>query len=159
MNNTIPASSDAIFPRLKAKYGPVKYVIIHVEQGTHQGTIATFKQGSPPRKVPTAAHYLISKKGDITQMVDDDKCCYHAGNFSYNHTSIGIEHEGYVADETFSEELYAASAKVTAVMCRKFSIPVDRQHILGHSEVPRATHTDPGPNWDWDHYMDLVLKS
>jgi hypothetical protein len=36
------------------------------------------------------------------------------------------------------------------------TIPVDRSHIIGHSEVPGATHTDPGDGWDWDLYMDLI---
>src|SRR3984893_7795745 len=38
-----------------------------------------------------------------------------------------------------------------------------RRHIFGHDEVPgplqgqvAGMHWDPGPFWDWDHYMELV---
>ena len=33
---------------------------------------------------------------------------------------------------------------------------MDRAHIIAHSEVPGASHVDPGPGWNWDHYMALV---
>ncbi|MGH3605564.1 MAG: N-acetylmuramoyl-L-alanine amidase, partial [Pseudonocardiaceae bacterium] len=39
----------------------------------------------------------------------------------------------------------------------------DREHILGHEEIPGTTpagvaamHYDPGPYWDWAHYFDLL---
>lgn len=45
----------------------------------------------------------------------------------------------------------------------RYQIPLDRAHILGHEEVPggsmarqKSMHWDPGPFWDWDHYMRLV---
>jgi N-acetyl-anhydromuramyl-L-alanine amidase AmpD len=54
--------------------------------------------------------------------------------------------------------MYAASARLTAATCRRYGIPVDRKHILGHVEVPGTDHTDPGPHWDWDRYIRLVRK-
>ncbi|MGH2471383.1 MAG: hypothetical protein ACRDG6_03130 [Candidatus Limnocylindria bacterium] len=35
-------------------------------------------------------------------------------------------------------------------------MPLDRGHVVGHNEVPGSTHTDPGPTWDWPHFMWLV---
>ena len=46
-----------------------------------------------------------------------------------------------------------ATETQTAILCRKFGIPVDRAHIVGHSEVPGATHTDPGPAFPWEAFM------
>ncbi|PGH46646.1 N-acetylmuramoyl-L-alanine amidase, partial [Streptomyces sp. Ru87] len=52
--------------------------------------------------------------------------------------------------------MYRSSAALTKHLCDTHGIPKDRQHIVGHSEVPGNDHTDPGANWDWDHYMALV---
>ncbi len=36
------------------------------------------------------------------------------------------------------------------------TVVADRSHVIAHSEIPGATHTDPGSGWDWDRYMDLI---
>jgi N-acetylmuramoyl-L-alanine amidase len=52
--------------------------------------------------------------------------------------------------------MYHASAALTAEICNKYGIPKDRNHIIGHYQVPGTDHTDPGPNWDWVRYIRLV---
>lgn len=134
----------------------INKVIIHVVQGPFSAAINTFKD--PNSRV--SAHYTVrSNDGFIGQSVQEKDIGYHAGNYSYNTSSIGIEHEGYVSQPRyFTAEMYRSSARLTAVMCRKYNIPIDRQHIIGHNEVPGATHTDPGRYWDWPRYMRLVRK-
>ena len=46
-----------------------------------------------------------------------------------------------------------------ARICARYDLPVDRNHIIGHVEVPGTDHTDPGPHWDWDRYIPLVRKA
>ena len=51
---------------------------------------------------------------------------------------------------------------------RRYDIPIDRTHIIGHSQVPDPAppgrvrredhHTDPGPHWKWGYYMNLVRR-
>ncbi|MGO1972694.1 MAG: golvesin C-terminal-like domain-containing protein [Propionibacteriaceae bacterium] len=130
-------------------------VVIHTTQGAYAGAISWFQ--NPTAQV--SAHYVIrSADGDITQMVEHKDVAWHVGNT--NDRSIGIEHEGWVDDASwYTEEMYAASAALTSWLCDTLQIPKDRTHVIAHSEAPGATHTDPGPNWDWDHYMDLVNGS
>jgi hypothetical protein len=52
--------------------------------------------------------------------------------------------------------MYRSSAAVTRNIAERRGIPKDRAHIKGHSELPNQTHTDPGPNWNWTYYMQLV---
>ena len=92
----------------------------------------------------------------------------HAGNWSYNQNSIGIEHEGYSNNSAwFTDTMFRSSAQLTAYLANKYQIPIDRQHIIGHNEVPDpynpvgyggATHNIncPGQNWWWDLYMSYV---
>jgi peptidoglycan hydrolase-like protein with peptidoglycan-binding domain len=41
-------------------------------------------------------------------------------------------------------------------IARRYGIPVDRAHIVGHNELPGTDHSDPGPTWNWNYYMSLV---
>ncbi|WP_329082939.1 golvesin C-terminal-like domain-containing protein [Streptosporangium sp. NBC_01469] len=129
-------------------------VVVHVTQGAYAGTISWFQ--NPAAKV--SAHYVVrSSDGDVTQMVRDKDVAWHAGNRSYNTRSIGIEHEGFVNNASwFTDAMYRASAALTRALCDKYGIPKDRSHIIGHNQVPGATHTDPGSNWDWAKYMRYV---
>lgn len=134
---------------------PINKVVIHTMQGSFAGTEAWFK--NPASRVTT--HYIIgSKNGNITQMVHESDIAWHAGNWGVNTTSIGIEHEGYMDDpETwYTDQMYESSARLVRSICERYDIPMDRKHIIGHDEVPDATHTDPGKGWDWDKYMKLV---
>jgi N-acetyl-anhydromuramyl-L-alanine amidase AmpD len=129
-------------------------VVIHVTQGSWAGSIKWFQ--NPNARV--SAHYVIrSSDGRIAQCVRDRDIAWHAGNWNYNTRSIGIEHEGYVNDPGwFTEEMFRSSAKLVAFLHGHWGIPIDRNHIIGHNEVPGADHTDPGKWWWWSYYMDLV---
>lgn len=130
-------------------------VIIHDVEGSYEGCISWFQ--NPNANV--SAHYVIANEGYITQMVREADIAWHAGNWDYNERSVGIEHEGYASDpNSYPETMYAASSGLTAYLCDKFSITCNRTNVIAHKEVPGATHTDPGPYWKWDHYMELVLQ-
>ncbi|MEO3756021.1 peptidoglycan-binding protein [Streptomyces sp. B6B3] len=130
----------------------ISAVVIHVTQGSYAGTISWFQ--NPDSEV--SAHYVVrSSDGEVTQMVRDADTAWHAR--SGNAYSVGIEHEGWVDDPAwFTDAMYRSSAALTAHLADEYGIPKDREHIVGHSEVPDNDHTDPGPNWDWDYYMELV---
>jgi hypothetical protein len=136
---------------------PINYVVIHTTQGSYSGTINWFQ--NPASNV--SSHYVIrSSDGQITQMVREKDIAFHAGNWTYNTQSIGIEHEGFVDNPSwYTDSMYRASAALTRNICLKYGIPMTRSRIIGHFEVPSATHTDPGPNWNWTFYMQLVTQS
>ncbi|MGW2262793.1 N-acetylmuramoyl-L-alanine amidase, partial [Streptomyces sp. NPDC001780] len=130
-------------------------VVVHVVQGSYEVAQRVFRN-------PThgaATHYVVGKRGQVAQMIRELDVAYHAGNRPYNERSIGIEHEGWVdRPESFTDAMYRASAELTAGICARYGIPVDREHIVGHVEVPGTDHTDPGPHWDWDRYLKLVRE-
>ncbi len=131
-------------------------VIIHVVQGSYPSALRVFKNPGHG----AATHYVVRKDGHVAQMIRELDVAFHAGNRSYNERSIGIEHEGFVHRKAdFTDAMYASSAKLTAGICVRYDIPVDRKHIIGHVEVPGTDHTDPGPHWDWTRYIALVQKA
>jgi N-acetyl-anhydromuramyl-L-alanine amidase AmpD len=153
----VPAYSGNYTVSSRPSTYPIWYVIIHVVQGSYNSCISWFQ--NPSSRV--SAHYVIrSSDGEVTQMVRHKDIAWHAGNWWYNCRSIGIEHEGWVDDpKWFTYAMYYSSAALVRHICRTYGIPRTRSYILGHVEVPGATHTDPGPNWDWDFYMQMVQSS
>ncbi|MEV0645711.1 N-acetylmuramoyl-L-alanine amidase [Phytomonospora sp. NPDC050363] len=129
----------------------IRYVVVHVMQGTYEGTKAWFQ--NPKAQVTT--HYIMrAKDGHVTQMVREKNIAWHAGNWDVNTESIGIEHEGWVNEKKwFTDTVYKSSAKLVRDIAARHKIPLDREHIIGHVEVPGADHTDPGRYWDWNKYM------
>ncbi|MFE9497395.1 N-acetylmuramoyl-L-alanine amidase [Streptomyces collinus] len=128
-------------------------VVVHVTQGGYASAVKVFQD--PAHRA--AAHYVVRRDGRVTQLVRELDVAFHAGNRAYNERSVGIEHEGFVEDaSSFTDAMYASSARLTAAICARYGIPADREHIVGHVEVPGTDHTDPGRFWDWDRYLRLV---
>ena len=133
----------------------IDVVVVHTVQGSYSGAISWFQNSS----ADVSAHYVVrSADGEVTQCLWEEDIGWHAGNWSYNERSIGIEHEGYVDDPDlwYTEEMYRSSAILVADIISRTAVTLDRDHIVGHVEVPGATHTDPGTGWDWDRYMGYI---
>ncbi|MFC4551080.1 MULTISPECIES: N-acetylmuramoyl-L-alanine amidase [Halorussus] len=144
--------------------GYIDWIVIHTVQGSAQSAVNWFQD--PDADV--SAHYTVAQDGYKYQSVSDINIAWHAGGSNYNTYSVGIEHGGYVSG-TYEDAQYRASAKLASWLCDQYGVP--KQHpssvpydaanpanggIIAHSQVPESTHTDPGSNWDWDYYIDLV---
>jgi N-acetyl-anhydromuramyl-L-alanine amidase AmpD len=111
-------------------------------------------------------HYTVrSSDGQIAAHLDPKDVGWHAGNWYVNMHSIGVEHEGFAAQGAtwYTESLYESSAALVRHLAHEYGVPIDRAHIIGHDQVPgtipstvAGMHWDPGPYWDWEHYMALL---
>jgi len=138
----------------------IDHIVIHDTEGYWDSVL---KLAQDPTYV--SWHYTIrSADGLIAQHVPTKDVAWHAGNWYVNAKSIGVEHEGFAAKGTwYTEAMYRSSAKLVGYLARKYGIPLDRAHIIGHDNVPgtipstiKGMHWDPGPYWDWSHYFDLM---
>lgn len=128
----------------------INYVICHKCQGSAAGGASWFANCSSG----ASAHYLYdNNSGYCYQSVYEKDIAWHAGNWSTNCNSIGIEHGGYCGAGDNTRTMYNASSLETRSAIVYCSVTWDRTHIRGHNEVPGATHTDPAPDWDWNYYM------
>jgi N-acetyl-anhydromuramyl-L-alanine amidase AmpD len=134
----------------------IKYIVVHTTQGSWSGSFSWFQN----RAAKVSAHFVIrSDDGRIAQCVRGSDIAWHAGNWTFNQQSIGIEHEGYIDDPGwYTDEMYRASARLAAFLVNRWDIPINRTHIIGHNEVPGADHRDPGRWWWWSHYMELIRR-
>jgi Negative regulator of beta-lactamase expression len=108
----------------------VSLIVDHWMATTFDGALAHFM--SPTAQV--SAQYLISQKGRIVQVVRDEDTAYHAGSWSVNQKSIGIEHEGGPNLPPFTSELYAASAWLH----HKLSLDYGIRLVVGESVKPHG---------------------
>ncbi|MFC6600384.1 peptidoglycan recognition family protein [Kitasatospora paranensis] len=139
----------------------IDYIVIHDTETLYEPTLSLVQD-------PTYVswHYTVrSADGHIANHVNPKDAAWHAGNWYVNAKSIGIEHEGFLAQggQWYTEAMYRNSAKLVRYLAGKYGIPLDRAHIVGHDNVPGSTpasipgmHQDPGPYWDWGHYFDLL---
>jgi N-acetylmuramoyl-L-alanine amidase len=131
----------------------IDYIVIHYTDISYARTLRAFNILASD----VSAHYVIRGDGHIAQIVHEADTAWHSGNYWYNLSSIGIELElDRVTNPRFRAEQYYATAALACAIAARERIPLDRAHVIGHNEVPGSTHTDPGPTWDWPHFMWLV---
>ena len=155
-----------------------RFYVEHDMEGYYASTISYLQSCN----TSVTIHYCVNGKqdassdyapGDITQMVRDSYYAWHAR--CWNSYSMGTEHEGFVSNPAwYTESMYKASATLTKSKAEKYGFAKDRNHIIGHNEGENSawrsyasanlgidptcnTHDDPGPYWDWTHYMQLVM--
>lgn len=147
----------------------VTHIIIHTCEGAYSGCWGWLKNSASG----VSAHYVVNESGsEVTQLVRETDRAWHIsaaykcslnGNVdcgkngvSTNNFSVGIEHAGFGNQASWSAGLIETSAKLVCDITRDRNIPRDRFHIVGHGQLQPANRTDPGPNWPWAHYLDLV---
>jgi N-acetyl-anhydromuramyl-L-alanine amidase AmpD len=172
--DAVPAAHAQTDPADKGAYGnydtadrpgdgnTIRTIVIHDTELPYDATLQSFQNPA----TGGSSHYVVrSSDGHVTQVVPTRDIAWHAGNWYVNAHAIGIEHEGFAVEGAtwYSEVLYRSSARLVRYLAGRFAIPLDREHVIGHDEVPGPTqdqiagmHWDPGPFWDWDHYMELL---
>ncbi|MER7539473.1 peptidoglycan recognition family protein [Streptomyces sp. NPDC097704] len=139
----------------------IDYIVIH---DTEADWKTTLKLVQDPTYV-SWQYSLRSSDGHIAQHVPLKDVAWHAGNWFVNAKSVGLEHEGFLTspDSWYTEAMYRSSARLVRYIAARYDVPLDRQHVLGHDNVPgtvtssiKGMHTDPGPYWDWAHYFQLL---
>jgi N-acetylmuramoyl-L-alanine amidase-like protein len=140
----------------------IDYIIIHDTEGSYAGTISTFQN---PASYVSANYVIRSSDGAVTEMVRPSNVSWGAGNWYVNMHAINIENEGFAAQGKtwYTNALYGSCAALVRYLAAEYHIPLDRQHILGHEDLAGPTdaltaaqHWDPGPFWNWNHFMALA---
>lgn len=124
----------------------VDQLVLHVTDGTTTaGAVSWFL--APAAKV--SAHFVVGQLGEVVQIVPLKRAAWHAGAAA-NLRSIGIEHVATLGNAQVgmntrlpcTDAQYAASARLVDWLCRRYSLPRTRRHIIGHNEADgQTTHS------------------
>ena len=112
------------------------------------------------KDVKVSSHLYIKRNGKMIQFVPLNKRAWHAGESSYkgiedcNDYSIGIELEGSDNDY-FSDEQYKMLIKTTKSIIKNYS-EIDKDKIVGHSDIAPGRKTDPGNKFEWNRYFNAL---
>jgi hypothetical protein len=131
----------------KERGKPIEYIILHHTGGsTFDSAYQTFLRSRKQLSV----HYVVDKDGIAYYLIDESRKAYHARD--YNEETIGIEivNTGYSNDD-YTKEQYETLNMLLEQITKKWGIPYDDAHIVGHYErtSSSAGKWDPSPNFEW----------
>ena len=107
-----------------------------------------------------SSHLLVRRDGVVTQYVPFDARAWHAGASRFagrkrcNDFSIGIELEG-TDDRSYTVRQYARLTRLCTQLIAAYP-GIDRDRIVGHSDIAPGRKTDPGPHFDWERYRKAL---
>lgn len=127
-------------------------------QADYQITVGYFATPGTP-----ASSHLVIGDGVVARMVHDDDLAWHAEE--NNHTHLGVE----LADDDnhtlpYTEMQYDNLADYAVQAAKKYGFPLTRVFsqfeagLIGHEDSEQGKRwgkTDPGPNFDWSHFLAL----
>jgi spore germination protein len=140
-------------------------IVVHTNVGSFESTINWF--ADPESGV--SAHYLVGLDGRVAQFVDEEDTARHAGRVADPTTplytgddpnlhTVGIEFEdgGDPLGVERPVRQYRAGARLVRQIAKRWEIPLDREHVVGHREL-FAGKECPG-NLDVDRIVEMARR-
>lgn len=161
---------DGVKPRL---------IVLHTmeapETHTRAEQVAAWFAG---KTAPDASVHYCVDDNSIVQTLAEHDTAWAVGNYRMNRLSINIEMAGYAgqdrpewADE-YSLKMMRRVARLVVAIAGRHKIPLTkisardiadgRAGLCGHRDITKAMqtpggHTDPGPDFPWADFMQLIL--
>lgn len=154
----------------------VRLVVIHdmeaAEKGDTAENVSKYFAGLPA--ATKASAHLCIDNNSIVQCVHDRDVAYAAPGANADGIQLELAGYGRQTREQWLDEygllLIENAANATAQYCLKFELPVKHltndelragaPGIVGHYQVSevygKSDHTDPGPNFPWDYFLERV---
>ena len=141
----------------------IKYVIFH-----YTGMQTEIESLKRLRNIKTkvSCHYHINRKGEISQLVKENRVAWHAGKSRWkdlknlNESSIGIELEnkghrfGY---QNFPNLQIKSLIKLCKRLKKKYNFK--KENFLGHSDISPMRKIDPGEKFPWNKLSKYKIGS
>tara|TARA_B100000524_G_scaffold187805_1_gene97295 strand:+ start:7 stop:546 length:540 start_codon:yes stop_codon:yes gene_type:complete len=112
------------------------------------------------KDIRVSPHIYIKRTGETIQFVPLNMRAWHAGESCYkgiddcNNYSIGIELEGTDNDH-FSNQQYLSLIQISKLIIKNYP-KINKNTIVGHSDISPGRKTDPGNDFEWNRYLDAL---
>jgi N-acetylmuramoyl-L-alanine amidase len=160
--------------------GKPLWIVIHDMEATERPTCAEdtanyFHTGAGGRSV--SSHYCVDDNS-VIQCVLLKHCAWTVGNRPGNNRGINWELCGFASQsraqwlDNFGMDMFQAMAPIVRSDAAKYNIPIEHRSVselkqwkpgvTSHNDLRLAfggtTHTDPGANFPWDVWFDIMLE-
>lgn len=138
-------------------------IVLHIMDGSLTGTDSWF--ASPTSQA--SSHYGVGFNGEVHQYVAEENGAWTQGphegatfklfkpNVNPNYYCLSIEHEGTDLSKAPDAQINASVSLIQA-MATRWSIPIDRDHVIGHYEVD--PHRKPNCPATDKSIIDRIVK-
>lgn len=124
------------YSRSGEQQNEIEYLVIHWVGNAGSSAIANrnyFENLQNTHKTYASSHYVIGLDGEIIRCIPEDEVAFHAGSYSMNRKSIGIEDCHPDWEGKFNENTYNSLVELCADICKRYELSVD--NIIRHYDV------------------------
>lgn len=114
----------------------IENIVVHWVGNAGSSAMANrnyFENLQNTHKTYASSHYVIGLDGEIIRCIPEDEVAFHAGSYSMNRKSIGIEDCHPDWDGKFNENTYNSLVELCADICKRYELSVD--NIIRHYDV------------------------
>lgn len=161
MKKKLNKTKESLSPNFSIRKKKIKFIIIHYTGMENLSeTLKLFKSF----KSKVSCHWLISRRGVLYKIVEENKVAWHAGiscwkeEKNLNSSSIGIELENKGHGREYRP--FTNSQLLTLEILLKRIIieyKLNIINILGHSDIAPNRKLDPGELFDWERLASKKL--
>lgn len=126
------------YSRSGEKQGKIDHIVVHWVGNANTSALANrnyFENLRLTHRTQASAHYIIGLKGEIIHCIPDDEVAFHAGSYSMNRKSIGIENCHPDWNGKFNDATYNSLVELCVFLCNKYGIKP--QNIIRHYDVTK----------------------
>ncbi len=157
-------------------------VVCHITEGSYEGACSWLKNPN----AQASAHFVVSRKGEITQLVDIRDTAWANGtsytpsitekststvvkyrNTNANFYTVSIEHEGVYSSTqgALTKEQEEATvflikhidSEIKKIYGENYGLKFDREHIIGHYQISPASKPHcPGDKFPFDSIINKL---
>lgn len=125
------------------KQGIITNIVVHWVGNAGSSAIGNrnyFNSLATSHKTYASSHYIIGLNGEIIRCIPEDEVAFHAGSYSMNRKSIGIETCHPDWEGKFNEITYNSLVELCVDICRRYNLGIDaiiRHYDVTGKECPR----------------------
>ena len=125
------------------KQGIIVNIVVHWVGNAGSSAIGNrnyFNSLATSHKTYASSHYIIGLNGEIIRCIPEDEVAFHAGSYSMNRKSIGIETCHLDWEGKFNEVTYNSLVELCVDICRRYNLGIDaiiRHYDVTGKECPR----------------------
>ena len=125
------------------KQNKIQNIVVHWVGNAGSSAIGNrnyFNSLATTHATSASSHYIVGLSGEIIRCIPEDEVAFHAGSYSMNRKSIGIETCHPDWEGKFNDITYNSLVELCADICRRYGLSVNaiiRHYDVTGKECPR----------------------